>query len=114
MVTRDQVAYGAGAVLLVSVSILYGLFEPSWADSFADEAFLLAGAAWLIGYANCRGFAWADSQAANGLFVASWVLLLGMEFTTELPNWIASNEPWAGVAAVAVHMISYGLTVVDL
>lgn len=117
MVTRDQVTYAAGGALILALSVLYGIFEPAFVQDtkFTDEAFLIAASAWIVGYVNCKGFSWADNNTwANALFAASWILLLGMEFTAYVPEQAATYDPWFGFAAIAIHMASYGITVMDV
>lgn len=115
MVSRDAVAYGAGAVLLVALLGLYGLYEPTFIDySASDEFFLIAGMAWIVGYVNCKGFAWSDNNVSNALFLSSWGLLLGMEFTQIVPETMTTYGPYAAFAAIGIHMASFGLTVIDL
>ena len=111
---RDTVTLGAGALLLLSLTVLYGAFEPSWADHhYLDHAFVVASLAWIVGYVNCRGFEWGDETAVNALYVTSWGLLLGMEFTEIVPDFLATYEPWGAALAIAIHMIAFGLTVIE-
>lgn len=111
---RDQITWASGIVLALSLVVLYGVFEPAWADhEYLDQAFVLASLAWIVGYVNCRGFEWGDEPGINALYVASWGLLLGMEFTAFVPDFIASYEPWAAWIAIAIHLIAFGATVID-
>jgi hypothetical protein len=105
----------AFATLLLSLTVLYEFFTPSFAEGsqYLDQAFVIASLSWIVGYVNCRGFEWGDNNGVNALYAASWGLLLGMEFTEWVPDQIAAYEPWGAAAAIAVHMIAFGATVID-
>lgn len=112
MVDRRTVTLLAGASLLLAVNVLYGVVEiAATPDLVVDQAFVIAAISWVVGYVYCEGQAWDEaSDVTRGLFGASWILLFGMEFTEYVPDLIAGYEPWAGVAAVLIHMVSYYLT----
>ena len=116
MLDRKQVALVAGVVLAGSLSVLYGIFVPSFADGVVtEEAFLLAAAAWVVGYAYCGGVEWGRASThAKAIMGGSWLLLIGMEFTAYVPDQVAAYSPWAGFLAVGIHLVSYGIATIDL
>lgn len=106
---RRTVVMGAFVALLLSINVLYGMIEIAFvSESIGTQAFVIASASWIIGYAYCEGDTWdSATSVGKGLMATSWVLLIGMEFTEVIPDLIASNGPWAGATAVLVHVTSF-------
>lgn len=106
---RRTVVMGAFVALILSVNVLYGMIEIAFVDqAIGSQAFIVASAAWIIGYAYCEGDTWQSANSfGQGLMVASWGLLIGMEFTEFVPELIASNGAWAGATAVLIHTVSF-------
>lgn len=112
MVDRKTVVMGAFVVLLMSINVLYGVIEiTAVPETIETQAFLAASVAWIVGYVYSRGDTWAEGgTVSKALMASSWGLLVGMEFSQVVPEFIASNGPWAGVAAVLIHVSSFYMT----
>lgn len=112
MVERKTIVMAAFVGLLMSINVLYGMITLEFTpERIQTEAFLVASICWIIGYVYSVGDTWGEAQTVGkGLMATSWALLVGMEFTQFVPDLIASNGPWAGAAAVLIHISSFYMT----
>ncbi|ELY73202.1 MULTISPECIES: hypothetical protein [Natrinema] len=108
MIDRRDIVIIAGGTLFVSVMALYGMIDFELAGySTTDVGFITASVSWIIGYVYCEGDTWDEAGYLSKIVMGlSWILLLGMEFTTQVPNLIDAL-PLGAWIPVLIHMFSY-------